>query len=105
MSVSCQYWPSKKLLYTEGVKYVADQARACWLIDQIILIQPILPAFVRNFQLWILTVSEDMTVVLRCQNGGGKEAIRIEFSRTDIRPLRRMRFYFINGVLMLPSEY
>jgi hypothetical protein len=46
------------LLYTEGVKYLAENAEAYWLIDAIVSYQPRLRKVrsLSEFQLWFLHV-------------------------------------------------
>ena len=45
------------LCYTEGVRYVAQQAGAYWLLEQIAFLQAQLnETHLREFQLWILTL-------------------------------------------------
>jgi len=99
-----RHWLSNKTLYTDGVKHVADMGHAYWLIDAIVIAQPLLPASAKIFQLWKLEVSEDGSAFLSCLNGDGEEVYRDGLSYTDF-PLPEIKFYLTSGVLMLPSEY
>ena len=55
-----------KLLYTDGVKYLADAAEAHWLIDAIASYQPTGLVHNEGFQVWILTKDETDQAYLRC---------------------------------------
>jgi len=89
--------------FTDGVKYLADNAGAYWLIDECLFRQRFRRVRAEEFQVWILRVNGS-TAVLTCEDGNNNEvhAKRIEF--TDF-PLPEIKLYFCNNVLMLPSEY
>jgi hypothetical protein len=62
----------RDVLYTDGVKYVAETADAYWLIDEIAFAQrgnTRLAA--EEFQLWKLTANSDHTATLDCEEGDG----------------------------------
>jgi hypothetical protein len=92
----------RKVLFTDGAKYVADAAGAYWLIDEIAFAQVEPAVAAEGFQLWKLTVTNN-TAVLTCDDGNGTIVFtkRIEF--TDF-PLDEITFYFTNNVILLPSE-
>jgi hypothetical protein len=95
----------REVLYTEGAQYVADTAGAHWLLDEIALAQRhIIPVKREDFQVWDLVVNADQTARLTCGEGNGQEvyAKRIEF--TDF-PQPGIRFYYVDWVIYLPSEY
>ncbi|NJO93951.1 MAG: hypothetical protein HC820_05560 [Hydrococcus sp. RM1_1_31] len=48
---------SKNLIFTEGVKYVADKGSAYWLIDAIASYQPQVSKVnqLKDFQVWVLS--------------------------------------------------
>ena len=51
---------NRKVLFTDGAKYVADHGGAYWLLDEIALIQPYDKAVAaEEFQLWKLKVADD----------------------------------------------
>jgi hypothetical protein len=63
---------NRNVLYTDGVRYVADKGGAYWLIDEIALAQCYQPKVMKQeFQLWKLTVSEDSAALLTCGDGNG----------------------------------
>lgn len=94
----------KNVLYTEGVRYVAEHGGAYWLIDLIAFHQAATAVRAEPFQLWILTVQPNGTAGLTCQDGNGVAVYGIEIDYTDF-PLNEIKFYFTDSVLMLPSEY
>ena len=55
----------RNVIFTEGVKYVADTAGAHWLIDEIALAQKYAPKLRHeDFQHWELVVSAESSAVL-----------------------------------------
>ena len=87
---------------TDGAKFVADECQAYWLMDAIASWQA---SKLRGqpFQVWNLVVG-DRSAVLICDNGNGKELCRQKIPYTDF-PLPEITLYFIDGVILLPSEY
>ena len=104
-----EYWHRhglvRTVLFTDGAKYVADQGGAYWLLDEIALTQK----FEKNvsgeeFQLWRLTVKEDQTATLVCEDGNGRVVFSKPIPYTDFT-LKEISLYFINNTILLPSEY
>ena len=99
------YRSALRLLYTDGVKYLADRAKAYWLIDAIASWQPTVRPIENEFQVWELKVNDDRTAELSVRADSGEPVIveqRIDY--TDF-PLKSIRLYVQRGVLFLPSEY
>jgi hypothetical protein len=100
-----QYEHFTKMRYTEGVKHLADNAGAYWLIDAIASYQHdkrLKPC--GTFQLWELTV-DNGTGKLECRSDSGEPAlITQEIEHTDF-PLKAIKLYVEHRVLMLPGEY
>ena len=102
------YQHSLGICYTDGVKYLATKGEAFWLLDAIashqtqqILSQPEL----QEFQIWELTVAEDKSAVLTCRADTNTEpVVRQEIEYTDF-PLKSLKLYLEEKVLLLPSEY
>lgn len=94
--------------YTEGVRYLAEAGGAWWLLDAIYSWQSqLLPNHKQlgEFQLWTLTVADDQTAELVCQEDTASEVLasqQIEY--TDF-PLDSIKIYLIEGIMLLPSEY
>lgn len=92
-----------RLVYTEGVRYMAEEASAYWLIDAIMSWQTNPRAQAEEFQLWVLTVASNRTAELLMDDGNGNVILRQKIAYTDF-PLAEVRLYFENQVLLLPSE-
>jgi hypothetical protein len=61
---------NRKVLSTDGAKFVADQAGDYWLIDEIAIIQAHdKRVAAEEFQVWKLAVNADQTGVLTCDDG------------------------------------
>lgn len=88
--------------YTDGVKYVAEEASAYWLIDAIGSYQPKL----RNeeFQSWTLKQNPNQTWTLRATDGNDKILAEQKIEFSDF-PLNKIAFYLVDKILMLTSEY
>jgi hypothetical protein len=94
-----------KFLYTDGAKYVADQAGAYWLIDEIAINQTRPKVRAEEFQVWVLKVDlAKRKSVLTCDDGNGNVVFTKRIEYTDF-PLPEIRFYCTDGVILLPSEY
>ncbi len=94
----------RKVLYTQGVQYVAEKGGAYWLIDEIALAQAYEPKVqAEAFQHWILTV-KDNAATLDCEDGNGLKVWSKAIPFTDF-PAPEIRFFVTDNVIMLPSEY
>lgn len=106
------------LRYTDGIKFLADNAECYWLIDAIASYQKtaLNNPNLAEFQLWILVVGNnhefikpnpENDAVLTCwEDTPGccdKPAIAQQIPFTDF-PLPSIELYVEGGVLMLPSE-
>ncbi len=96
---------NRKVLYTEGVQYVAEHGGAYWLIDEIALIQPYdKKVAAEPFQVWTLKVRDDRKATLTCTDGNHNIVFTKEIEFTDF-PLDEIEFYFTDNTILLPSEY
>jgi len=96
---------NRKVLFTDGIKYLADQAGAYWLLDEIALIQPYdKRVAVEPFQVWTLRVTANQTALLTCDDGNGNIVFSKDIEFTDF-PLDEVTLWFANGVIYLPSEH
>lgn len=90
-------------LYTDGVKYLAEQANCYWLIDYVFSNQ--LDSKIRQeaFQTWqIKTHDNQATIIVEDGNDNIIKQFKLEFS--DF-PLKEFTLWFTNNTLLLPSEY
>jgi hypothetical protein len=96
---------NRAVLFTDGAKYVADQAGAYWLLDEIATFQPHHARLkAEEFQVWKLEVNADQTGVLTCDDGNGRVIFSKELEYTDFPP-DGVTLYFTNNTILLPSEY
>lgn len=96
---------NRRVTFTDGVRFLAEQAGAYWLIDEILLIQPKAAKLgLPDWQFWRLTVHADKSATLLCHDGDGVIAYAKEIGWTDF-PLNRVELWFTNDVLYLPSEH
>jgi hypothetical protein len=92
-------------VFTDGVKYLADQAGAYWLLDEIALVRSGDKRVTgESFQVWQLTINGDKTATLTCEDGNKNVLYvkRIEF--TDFPPAG-ITLWYTNNTILLPSEY
>ncbi|VFU10936.1 DUF6876 family protein [Methylocella tundrae] len=95
----------RDILYTDGVKYVAETAGAYWLNDEIALTQRFDKRIAaEEFQLWRLTVNPDHSATLVCEDGDGGSVFTRLIEFTDF-PRAEISFYLVNKTILLPSEY
>jgi hypothetical protein len=95
---------NRKVLFTDGAKYVADQAGAYWLLDEIALAQLSEQAVkAESFQLWKLEVNDE-TAQLICEDGNGNAKFTKYIAFTDF-PEPGVQFYFTDNTILLPGEY
>lgn len=101
--------PLTGLLYTDGVKYVADKFEAYWLLDSIFIENTGDLAENEPFQKWTLhRVFETPEVptdrfMLICEDGNKNIVLAHGLPFSDFIP-DSITFFFIEGVLLLPSE-
>jgi len=94
-----------KVLFTDGAKFVAEQAGAYWLLDEIAIIQPHdKRVAAEEFQVWTLTVTAQNGGTLTCDDGNGNVIYTKQIEYTDFPP-EGVIFYFTNNTILLPSEY
>jgi hypothetical protein len=90
--------------YTDGAKYLADNAGAYWLLDAIFSWQTEENVSQEPFQVWCLSVNDDTSALLTGDDGNGKEIASQDIPFTDF-PLPEISLYFTNRTVLLPSEY
>jgi hypothetical protein len=89
--------------YTDGIKYLAEKAQAFWLIDLILSCQHGRIARI-PFQIWWLKVTGSKAVAEMRQDTGQPVEVRQKIPFTDF-PQGELKLYYVNNVLLLPSEY
>jgi hypothetical protein len=93
-------------LYTDGVRHVAEEGGAYWLIDKIFASAAHIGKLKNEeFQVWkLIRNKEGEGAKIICEDGNYNELYREEIDYTDF-PLKSIELYLINKVLLLPSEY
>ena len=94
----------RNFLYTDGVKYLAENAACYWLIDLIATVQPEVQRIhpdLREMQFWTLDVKPDKSAVLKCERDSDEIKYRYELEFTDF-PLKQARIWVqrSEGVLL-----
>ena len=96
---------NRAVLFTDGAKFVADQAGAYWLLDEIAIIQPHdKRVAAEEFQVWKLAVTADNGGTLTCDDGNDNVVYSKSIEYTDF-PIDGITLYFTNNTILLPSEY
>ena len=91
------------ILYTEGILYVAETCECYWLLDFILSHQnsPILNQ--EDFQIWNIIKHENKWIISCCDDDNNLILDQdIEF--LDF-PLNSIKLWYVEGTLLLPSEY
>ena len=92
-------------VYADGVKYLADNAGAYWLLDEIALANTKASMASEEFQVWRLKVdAEARQAILTCDDGNDRMLLCKRIEYTDF-PLDKIKVYYADGVMLLPSEY
>ena len=99
-----QYYRALSLVYTDGVKAMAELCGAHWLIDLIASWQVEKHVRTKPFQVWELIVRENRGSLTMREDAGEPILVHQHIEYTDC-PLGEIKFYVASGVLMLPSEY
>ena len=97
--------PSQALVYTPGVKSLAERCGLSWLIDVIAAWQwrALRDADLAIFQLWELRLIGTRRVVA-CMRDSESVAFRLPVAKHRDSALDSVSLYVEFGVLMLPSE-
>jgi hypothetical protein len=95
-------------VFTDGVKAMADQYQAYWLIDVIVSYQITKRIKGIPFQIWSITSTEGKATIEMRQDTGQPVLVRQQVPFTDF-PEGNLEIYCIDEgskkVLLLPSEY
>jgi hypothetical protein len=94
----------RKIVYTEGVQYVADNAGAYWLIDKVATLQLEPKVRAEDWQSWKLTVDDKQAAMLTCDDGNGNIVYSERIDWTDF-PLDQIELWVEGNVILLPSEH
>ncbi len=92
-----------KFVYTDGIRFLASNAGAYWLLEFIFSNQMLPKIRAEGFQVWKIKVA-DSKATIDVEEGNDKVIKTFKVSYTDF-PLENFTLWFINGALLLPSEY
>ena len=92
------------ILYTDGVKFLADSCACYWLIDAVASWQYDELVKQTEFQVYKLKVNEDKSAVLNIEDGNYNIIQTQAIEYTDF-PLDSIELWFTNNVCYLPSEH
>lgn len=99
---------TKVCFFTDGVKSIADQYQAYWLIDVIASYQIKKSIKSKPFQIWTITSTQSKATIEMRQDSDQPVLVRQQIPFTNF-PEGRLQMYYIgdstNKVLLLPSEY
>ena len=93
----------KAFRYTDGVRFLAKNAGAYWLLEFILSHQTNSKIKGQEYQTWKL-VKKGNGCTITVDDGNGKIIKTFALSYTSF-PLENFTIWFVNGVLLLPSEY
>jgi len=94
-----------QVILTDGTKYLMEVASCYWLGDIVLSYQTIKKVSTESFQVYKLKVNlENQTAVMTCDDGNGHILKRQNIEFTDF-PLKEITLYYVDNILMLPSEY
>jgi hypothetical protein len=93
-----------KMLYTEGIKFLCDNAESYWLLNLIASWQDEIKEADREFQVWELKQAPSIGWTVICTDGNDNVLCRQELTYSDF-PLPKIKLWLVGGTLMLPSEY
>lgn len=93
-----------KIMYTDGVKQMAEGCEAYWLIDLIISHQVNSTVKKEPFQVWDLKREQDNKFSILCTDGNHNRITSQEIPFSDF-PYDLATIWLVNDCLMLPKEY
>ncbi len=94
-----RHW-TKRVVYTDGVQYLAENAGAYWLIDLVASYQPLCD----DRQYWTLLLEGGKYCAV-CKDRDDRVLVRQEIEYSDFpKNLLPLNLYLQDGVLFLPSE-
>jgi len=92
------------IAYTDGVKSLADETRAHWLINEIATAQQLQNITTEAFQVWKLDVFRNRQALLTCYNDNASKLLVKRIDHTDF-PLDEVSIFCVKSTIMLPKEY
>ena len=100
------HW-TKHMKYTDGIKEMAEDCEAYWLIDILASYQGLIKRNhprLRDFQLWELRVKDNTGIITCCGDSGERAIITQEIEYTDF-PLDYIKIWVEDDVALFPNEH
>jgi hypothetical protein len=106
------HWGNSNMVYTEGIKYLAEKANCYWLIDEIALV--LLPRLLLEYKDWFYSIElkayAENSAIIKVGDGNNKTHFKHKINWTDFPVLEKpVQLYLCdssnNYCLMLPREY
>tara|TARA_R100001530_G_scaffold97447_1_gene67732 strand:+ start:328 stop:681 length:354 start_codon:yes stop_codon:yes gene_type:complete len=97
--------PFSKLVVTDGILHLCENAKCYWLIDIVASVQH-LEKIQQNkeFILWVIDVKDKKAVVKALTDSDGEVLYEQKVEYTDF-PLKRFEFYQEQDVALLKNEH
>lgn len=92
------------ILYTDGVKTLAEECQAYWLIDLIISHQSKRQVNLERFQVWELKREKADQFFIKATDGNDNPVASQKIPFSDF-PYDVATIWLVDGCLMLPCEY
>ena len=92
------------IMYTDGVKDMAEKCRAYWLIDLVISHQLTKTVKYESFQVWQLQRKSGDAFTVVATDGNEREIAQQQIPFSDFR-YDMATLWLVNGCIMLPNEY
>lgn len=92
------------IMYTDGVKDMAETCGAYWLIDAVMSHQFTKTVRCEPFQVWKLKRVKDDAFQLQATDGNDKRIVSQQIPFSDFR-YDTATLWLVKGCLMLPNEY
>ena len=92
------------ILYTDGVKSLAEGCSAYWLIDLIVSHQGYSKVKAEAFQVWDLHRVKDNEFTIICTDGNHNQVTHQQIPFSDF-PYDLATVWLVDGCMMLPCEY
>ena len=93
-----------RIVYTDGVKEMAETCGAYWLIDLVVSHQLSKKVQGELFQVWELKRVLDETFCIVATDGNNKQIASQQIPFSDFR-YDKATLWLVDGCLMLPKEY
>lgn len=92
------------IIYTDGVKDMAETCGAYWLIDLVISHQHSKTVRLEPFQVWQLKRQKDDAFLIVASDGNERQIASQQIPYSDFK-YDIATLWLVNGCLMLPNEY